>query len=217
MKKIKILSENIIENLVKLYKKCDSSKEIPKEIKCPKVQNWLEIHKYCFPIYFYKSWEEKRNPIESGASFLFHDTVNINLISIMEDSDVFSNAAPQNDRTWQKGDVLEFFIQPYGGDSYFELHIAPNLSTLQLKIPDAEDLKANKFKFEDLFTDTDSEFGADIIELKDFKGWWGLISLPAEKNNIKLSSATFAKIAICRYNYIKECEKPECSSSAPLS
>ena len=217
MKKIKIIGENIIKNLIESFKNGRVDENVQTEYKCHEVKDWLKIHENCPPLYFHRNWDERKNPRESGASFIFHDTHNINVISVMEDNDVFSDAAPINDRTWEKGDVLEFFIQPPNSKSYFELHVAPNLATLQLAIPDANDLKNGKYKFEDLFADTDAEFGADKIETNNFKGWWGLICIPAEKNGFQIKNGHFANFAACRYNYSRQREKPECSSSAPLS
>lgn len=217
MKKIKILSENIVKNLIKSFKNGEADGKTKLEYKCIEIKSWLDIDKKCAPLYFYRNWDEQNKPRECGASFLFNDGTNINLVAVMEDSDVFSDAAPINDRTWEKGDVLEFFIQPPNSKSYFELHVAPNLATLQLAIPDASQVKNGKYKFENLFTETNAEFGADIIETDNFKGWWGLISIPAENNGFQIKNGHIANFAVCRYNYSRNREKPECSSSAPLS
>ncbi len=215
MKKIKIIGEKIVSKLVGSYKSGKATCSIEEKIPCPEKKSWLEID--CRPIYFFRNWDMRRLPSEGGAAFIFHDGCNLNVVAVMEDSDVFSDAGPSNDETWVKGDVLELFIQPGGAGRYYELHVAPNLATLQLAIPDIEGFRARKYQFEELFFDSESEFGADSITLGDFKGWWGLVCVPAKKIALDLSPESSAKFAVCRYNYWRGREKPECSSTAALS
>ncbi|HPN84671.1 MAG TPA: hypothetical protein PK821_04965 [Victivallales bacterium] len=215
MKKIKVLGDKIIEKLISSFRSGKADSAIPQSYDCKKFLNWQEIN--CPPLYFYKNWDAKKLPTENGASFLFHDGENITMMSVMEDSDVYSDAQPINDRTWEKGDILEFFIRPPEQERYYELHVAPNLASLQISIPKCEDLLAKKYKLADLFFDMDAELGAGIISTENFKGWWGLISVPAKNINIDLNKTHSATFTVCRYNYWRKVETPECSSSAPLT
>jgi hypothetical protein len=215
MKKIKIIDEKIVDKLIFAFRSANAAGPIDSSYNCPVTMNWREISSK--PLLFFKNWSQPRLPDESGASFLFHNGDNLNIISVMEDSDVFNEAAGRNDQTWTKGDVLEFFIQPANKKNYFEIHVAPTLATLELSIPDADKLKANECPWGSLFFDSGSEFGAEVISKPDFKGWWGLISLPFESVGMKGEKGESANFAVCRYNYTRgNMKTPECSSSAPF-
>ncbi len=215
MKKIKVLDEKILEKLILSLRSGRADALIPPSYLCKKCDNWQKIDSA--PLYFFRNWDEERLPNEGGASFLFHDGTNLNLVSIMDDSDVFSDAGPSNDKTWIKGDVLELFIMPANGKRYYEIHLAPNLATLQLSIPSIDEFRAGKLKFEELFFDSEAEFGAGKISCDNFNGWGGLISIPSAKIGLDITPASTAKFAVGRYNYSRGKEKPECSFSAPLT
>jgi hypothetical protein len=215
MKKIKILGENIIEKLVARFHGESVKNGIPALYECPKINSWQEISSK--PLFFFCNWKENTLPKEAGASFLFYDEYNLNLVSVMEDSDVFSDAVGRNDKTWAKGDVLELFIQADGEKKYYEIHVAPNLATLELSIPDLEGFSSGKYPFESLFFDSEAEFGAGTICLPDFKGWWGLMSISLDKIGLEARADASANFAVCRYNYSRQTKELECSSSAPFT
>ena len=74
-------------------------------------------------------------PKERAAAMLWRDDAALHVAALMEDSDVHSDAVGKNDRTWSKGDVMELFFQAAGHEDYVELHLAPNLATLELHFP----------------------------------------------------------------------------------
>ena len=155
---------------------------------------------------------------EGAFAFIWRDSEFLRFLALMHDSDPFNEADPKQDLTWMKGDVMEVFLQPPGGRLYYELHIAPNGSTLELKISCVEEFRADPGGgFESRLCETDMETQTLPLEGEPFGGWAGLISIPF--NGLLLgSSAKGAKVSVGRYNYNKKWgEKPEISSISKFS
>ncbi len=149
----------------------------------------------------------KQPPKEIGFAFLWLSPDYLNVCAVMQDSDVITLASGKNDRTWEKGDVIEFFLQANPElTNYIELHLAPNQATLEYAIPDSKQL--NSYSPEMLIFESGMETETGIFE----QGWWGQIRLPLKK--LKFSSNLAPRFCICRYNYNRQnWENPELSST----
>lgn len=167
------------------------------------------------PLWLRQFWS-KSLPSEKAFAVFWREKGHLNILGVYEDSDVFSNAAGRNDHTFLKGDVLEFFFQPAGGKHYFEIHLTPNLATLELSIPDSK--KLNSFKMEELATlDSKLECWASQFSCEGVSGWWGRMRIPFEALRIKNVRGLAGKFTVCRYNYNRKWgKKPEHSSTSPL-
>lgn len=53
----------------------------------------------------------------------------------LQDDDVRTTAAADNQNLWELGDVFEIFLQAEGSPGYTELHVAPNGKKLHLRFP----------------------------------------------------------------------------------
>lgn len=149
----------------------------------------------------------KQPPKEIGFAFLWLSPDYLNVCAVMQDSDVITLASGKNDRTWEKGDVIEFFLQANPElTNYIELHLAPNQATLEYAIPDSKQL--NSYSPEMLIFESGMETETGIFE----QGWWGQIRLPLKK--LKFSSNLAPRFCICRYNYNRQnWDNPELSST----
>lgn len=56
----------------------------------------------------------------------------------LEDADIFTRATKMNQRMWELGDTLEFFLAPEESPGYVEFHVTPNNHRLQLRFPSTE-------------------------------------------------------------------------------
>lgn len=65
--------------------------------------------------------------------------------AVLEDDDIFNPETRFNAPAYECGDVFEIFLRPNGQDAYFEFHITPNNSQLQLRIPSAAAFAATDF------------------------------------------------------------------------
>jgi len=155
---------------------------------------------------------------EGAFAFVWQDGSSVNFLGVMQDSDVFSNAAPENDRTWEKGDVFEVFIQPAGGKVYYEIHAAANGAKLELRISSIEDFRHSVKNHCSDYTARLFKSGAQIeTKLLAGIGWAGFVSIPL-KGAILDGSCSGSKFLVSRYNYNRpDGPKPELSAVVEIS
>jgi hypothetical protein len=187
--------------------------DIPSSFKCAgsavEVSDFLWLRRY---------WDSNSAPVEKCIATVWVEGDSLNVFALMEDSDVFSDAVGKNDKTWSKGDVMELFFRPDGCRNYFELHLAPNLATLELSIPDIEGFRSKKYAFEKLFFDSGMSCETGLFDQDGVSGWWGLMKIPAGRIDLKIKKGTLGEFCICRYNYTKKNGTTvEHSASAPLT
>ncbi|HCE42560.1 MAG TPA: hypothetical protein DET40_03320 [Lentisphaeria bacterium] len=155
-------------------------------------------------LWFRRNWTKNYVPVQKTIATLWLEGKFLNVFAMMEDSDVFTYAKGRNDQTWLKGDVLEFFFQPAGTQNYYELHVAPNLATLELSIPNAKKLVGEKYDFKSLFYKSDMKCETGTFKGKGKTGWWGLMKIPAGGIELPGKSGRLGRFAVCRYNYNKD-------------
>lgn len=154
-----------------------------------------------------------KEPQDRGFAFLWHDGKNIHACAILEDRDVKTDARGRNDRTWAKGDVMELFFMPPEKINYFELHLAPSLSTLELAIPSVDTWRG--LELEEMFFDSGVKCKSEKFETSSgIKGWWGHMKVPLARLGADSENLSGARVAVCRYNYNTEWgQEPELSAT----
>jgi len=154
----------------------------------------------------------KKTNVEKAFVFLWHDDVSLHVCVVMEDNDVKNTAAAKNDAPHTKGDVTELFFQP-ADDAYSELHLAPNLATLEFAFPRAlafvDDTLGKAY-----FFDSGMQCQAGEFTLPSgTSGWWGYMKIPFKKIGSSADKLAKAKFAVCRLNYSAAWgKKPEAST-----
>ncbi|MFA6715539.1 MAG: hypothetical protein WCS27_09190 [Victivallaceae bacterium] len=150
-------------------------------------------------------------PAEKGISFLWRDADTLYVCGFFEDSDVFNTATKRNEKTWQTGDVMEFFFQAPGQKEYYELHVTPSSATLELRIPGIENL--GKIPFESQLYYSGFFSCAERFDYPECKGWIGLMAISFKGLGIMDGKLDKARFSVCRYNYNKKWDVPEKSST----
>ena len=186
--------------------------DIPSTFKCAD-----SIAKTSYSLWLSRAWDHYSGPDEKTLATIWLEEKTLHVFALMEDSDVFSDAVGKNDKTWAKGDVMEFFFQPDHDRNYFELHLAPNFATLELSIPDIVGFRSGQCVFEDMFFDSGMSCESASFNQSGVKGWWGLMKIPVKSIGLKIQRGTLGKFCICRYNYSRNSETTvEHSASAAL-
>ena len=70
----------------------------------------------------------------------------LRLSALMQNRAVTTSATEDNQRLWELGDVLEFFIRIAGHDDYYEFQLAPNGRTLKLHMPNDKTFRSIPFE-----------------------------------------------------------------------
>ncbi len=158
------------------------------------------------------NFDKSEKLLEGGIAEVAVNNDSISFFALMEDSDVFSKAKGRYDYTWELGDVMEvFLIADCNKKEYFEFHIAPSNATLELKIPNVEDLLADKYPTTHYFYNSNITTENGTFNQSNISGWWGKINVPFETIGFNGDFTSF-RYSICRYNYNKIWNKPEMSS-----
>ena len=157
---------------------------------------------------------EVNPPSEAGIAFLWKNGDSLHVCGVFEDSDVFNTATEKNEKTWITGDVMEFFFQAHGSEDYYELHLTPENVTLELHLPGVD--KLGKIPFESQFYDSGFSYKAERFQDKksDLAGWYGHMKIPFKGIGVAGGNPEKSRFSVCRYNYNRNCSKPEVSSTS---
>ncbi len=96
---------------------------------------------------------------------------------------VRTNATAHQQRLWEQGDVVEFFIQKVGSPDYYEYQIAPNGMMLALHYPDqtaVAAVRSGKRKLEEYLSDLLPEGSASVTP----DGWQASLMIPLPHENL---------------------------------
>jgi len=147
---------------------------------------------------------------EAGRAALLIDADAFHVYAYFEDSDIYNTATKNNERTWQTGDALEFFVQSSVHKDYYEFHLTPNNITLQLHLPPVE--KKGTIPFEEQIFESGIKTSVKVCPEENY--WQGEIIVPFAGLNMTKEMVTGSRFAICRYNYSHSWQDPDISSTA---
>ncbi len=187
-------------------------------------EDWNEIRKAFenhadLPLHqWWKNVEDVH--FESGSVRIGWREDKIYLLASMEDQSVVTTAQRNGERLWELGDVVEIFIKSLDASEYYELQVAPNGCTLQLRYPDASaitTLRGLKMKGWDRFIVHESIFS--IRSRVDDKKWHVLVEIPGELLFFDHASllGCSCRISVSRYDYWEDARSPHLSSTSPHS
>jgi hypothetical protein len=121
-----------------------------------------------------------------------------------------------NERTWELGDIAEFFLQLPGGFGYWEFHVTPENQRLQLQWPAGglAAFRAGRAAFEEFTLGPDAGLSSTATVGPDC--WRATLTIPASVLGLAgFSSGQSFRTTVCRYDCAGAAE-PVCSSTAPL-
>lgn len=120
-----------------------------------------------------------------------------------------------NDRTWELGDIFEFFLQAEGGARYLELHVTPENQRLQLLWPPEglAEFRAGRATLQD-FTVEDPAWVESAVHVTP-EHWSVRVHVPFECLGLPRGEpGTPLRACVCRYDWTHGVEG--LSSTAPL-
>lgn len=123
-----------------------------------------------------------------------------------------------NERTWELGDVAEFFVHASATAVYAELHVTPENQRLQLLWPCRTPAAvAGREATLESFLVSDGDWATTAVHISTNR-WTMRVWLPAASFGRPegLSAGQSLRTAICRYDYCSG-NDPELSSTALLS
>jgi len=121
-----------------------------------------------------------------------------------------------NQDLWKLGDTFEMFLAEEGADPYFEFHIAPNATRLQLEFASSEEFQALKpgGSIEDL------KVAEPLFTYEVWTGpqkWTVMAEIPATifGADAPLLRSRIWRVSFSRYDYLPGSDRPVLSSTSP--
>lgn len=198
----------------------DKAKDARTEPSSPAPYNCVERHGDNIPdglaVVWLRLHGSGQPPRERALAFLWQDGRGLHVCAVMEDSDPLCFASGRHSYPIGKGDAMELFFQPDGG-KYYELHLAPNLATMEMASPDADTFSHPKpgekldFNYDSGMRGKAGKFALP----SGTSGWWGRMTIPWERLGTSPGKLGSARMMVCRYNHNTAWGKePEVSCSA---
>lgn len=163
-----------------------------------------------------QTWRDAPEPnFNPGWALLRWSGDGLDVTAIFLGRNQSNRARKLNDRTWELGDIFEFFLQADGCPRYVELHVTPENHRLQLLWPPGglEEFRAGRARLED-FTVSDPAWVRSAVHMQP--AHWAIwlhiplarIGLPTDQKPERL------RACVCRYDLSHGAEV--LSSTAPL-
>lgn len=137
----------------------------------------------------------------------------------LADEDVFNPVTKFNEHFYSFGDVFEIFIRSPDREEYVELHVNPNNTQFQLRIPSMKAFYAARGQagLSEAWFIQEKSFES-TVELTP-SGWRVHAQIPFSliKGQEPIQPGEEWLVSFCRYDYTRGQEKPVLSSTSPYS
>ncbi len=173
------------------------SKNVKESSRCALRQNWSAAV-----------------PSQNGVAVFSWSSQGLTARVAMSDKSISNNALGPKEKTWELGDVVEFFVKPSGGSQYYEFHVTPHNVLLDLRIESADKVAEaweRRYQYQSL---------AKSRTMVSEGAWLAHLFVPWSAIGIKPAPGTEFSFAVCRYNYLnynKNSHNIEYSSTASLT
>lgn len=159
-------------------------------------------------------------PKAATSARLLWDDTHLYLAAVMEDRDITAVLKDHDSHTWTD-DVVEIFLKPSDHKHYYyEVHVTPLNTTLDLLIPRRGSGSLGRYTPWESGVKSAVVVKGTLNEWRDKdKGWLVEAAIPLAafaKDTPKPQLGDRWRFAVCRFNYSVYLDKPEQSSTARL-
>jgi hypothetical protein len=208
----------------------DDGPEVTRSVQCKRVTAPIRINGVIDDIAWDKAqtithfnvfWQKRKAKTATTARLLWDDRY-LYFCAEMEDHDLFALVKEHNGMTWED-DVFELFFKPSAEKlAYYEFQVNPLNTQLELFFPSRGAGGYRRFAaFGKLGMESAVKLRGTLNKFDDRdKGWTVEGRIPWKVFNPtggRPKPGDKWKFALCRYDYSVTLERPETSSSAPLT
>ena len=173
----------------------------------------------CEPLRLMQWWKGSGClPEEGGAGYVGYGTQGLWFYVWLDDTSIYTQARRDNEKLWELGDAVEFFVKPgEGREDYWEVHVAPNDLIMDIHIPSRDAYFGDAVSWEDVIV-ADSGSTKQVAVRAAENRWAVELCIPWQAFGCESvpASGSVWQIAVCRYNY-SEAGNLELSSTAHLA
>jgi hypothetical protein len=158
----------------------------------------------CEALHLVQWWKGPgHTPLEGGVCYVGHDQQGLWFYVCLGDGSVYTRARRDNEKMWELGDTVEFFVKP-GEDreDYWEVHVTPNDLIMDILIPSRDEYLAGVITWEDVVVaDSGSTRRVQVTAAEN--RWVVELCIPwtAFGRETVPGAGSVWQIAVCRYNY----------------
>lgn len=137
--------------------------------------------------------------------------------AVLEDDDILNPVREDHQPAFMRGDVIELFLKPDGGSSYYELHVTPHNHVYQLRIPSQEAFYQHRQSgLPSKWTVFDPLFSSRVELLPETQQWRVLARIEFVKLGLKtpIQPESEWRVSFSRYDYSQNRDQPILSSSS---
>jgi hypothetical protein len=163
-----------------------------------------EKYRDCEALHLVQWWKGAgHTPLEGGVCYVGHDQQGLWFYVCLDDGSVYTRARRDNEKMWELGDTVEFFVKP-GEDreDYWEVHVTPNDLIMDILIPSRDEYFADVITWEDVVVaDSGSTRRVQVTAAEN--RWAVELCIPwtAFGRETVPEAGSVWQIAVCRYNY----------------
>ncbi len=145
------------------------------------------------------------------------------LHAVLEDDDIHTSAVADDQRFWERGDVLEIFVRRLPEAAYREFQVTPNGHRLQLAYPGAEEYRAlaaaGPYDLDPFITrGRDFDF---FVRVESALGRWRVLAaVPGMATGMAAGESLAGelwRLSVSRYDYARGNRAPVLSSTSAFS
>ena len=144
-----------------------------------------------FLFFFSQPWLSEPEPdFHSGSVEIRQEGGILHLQTDFSQSLIQTKATAHQQRLWELGDVLEFFVQRVGDDDYYEYQIAPNGMMMALHYPNRHAVSAvrkGECQMEEYLCDLPLEGSAIVTPA----GWHASLTIPAPGEQFRVNCGRY--------------------------
>jgi hypothetical protein len=162
-------------------------------------------------------------PKEAASAWVGYDDEGLRFYALLEDSDMTTRATADNQRLWELGDVVEFFVKPREDrPEYYETHLDPAGHMMDLYVESREKFENETISWEDM-VDFESFASRRVETFPERSRWAAELRTPWRTYGCESPPApgTRWRFAVCRYDYSSRhrsgVDEPELSSTAHIT
>jgi uncharacterized repeat protein (TIGR03806 family) len=173
--------------------------------------------------HFYLPWlgEESRPARTTTRSRLLWDREHLYFMAEMQDADLFADITEHDGDIWNN-DVFELFFKPAADKTgYYEFEINPQGAVLDIFIPKRDKDLRRYFKTFEFHIEAKVKLNGTLNQRDDKDDGWVVEGKIPWRDFVKTGGRPNVNerwhFALCRYDYSREFDGPELSTSAPLA
>lgn len=172
------------------------------------------------PLPLVQAWEAPGQvPREPAVAYAGITGTHLCFYVWMQDGHCFTHARRDNERLWTLGDTVEFFIKPgVRRKDYWEIHVAPNSTLMDIHIPERTRFMAGRIPWSKVVS---ADSGAERrVWVSPRGGAWAVelrVPFAAFGKPVAPAPGTRWQFAVCRYNYTGSLDTLEYSATAPFT